>query len=298
MNNFAPQLLLVKKQQILLIGIGITLTITLSIFGKTTAPGKAPAKPLAQDEQLTKFDFESFVNFSKQNLTPSQSEHIAGLENLVVRGAVKDQQIKVYHQLAHYWKDSLNQSIPYIGYIGKASRLENSEKSLTFAARNFFEASKEIGEPVIKSWVTEEAEDLYNKALALNPANDSTKVGLGAVILFSGHAPMEGIKLIKEVEQKDSTNMYAQFMLGYGAVVSQQWAKAIERFEKVLNKEPENAEAIVLLAEAYEQNGDKANARKWYEKEKELLIRLAKKRNEKVPEDFIKALYERINSLK
>ena len=288
-----------KKQQILLIGIGITLIVTLYLFGKTSVPGKPLAKPSSQNQQLANFDFESFINFSKQTLTPSQSEHIAGLENLVIRGAVKDQQIKVYHQLAHYWKDSLNQNIPYIGYIGRASRLENSEKSLTFAARNFFEISKEISEPAIKNWMSGEAEALYNMVLAINPANDSAKVGLGAVILFSGtHSPMEGIKLIKEVEQKDSTNMYAQFMLGYGSVISQQWDKAIERFEKVLSREPENSEAMLLLAEAYEQKGDRANARKWYEKEKEMLKRLAKQRNEKVPEDFIKALDERINSLK
>jgi Tfp pilus assembly protein PilF len=66
----------------------------------------------------------------------------------------------------------------------------------------------------------------------------------------------------------------------------------------VIDKEPENAEAILLLAEAYEQKGDSANAKTWYKKEKEMLVLLAKKRNEKVPEEFIKALDERINSLK
>jgi tetratricopeptide (TPR) repeat protein len=288
----------VKKQQILLVATGVVLTTALYLFGKTAEPGKKAAAPTAQNESLTNFDFDAFISFSKQNLTPSQSQYIAGLENSVIRGAVKDQQIKVYHQLAHYWKDSLKQNIPYIGYLSKASRLENSEKSLTFAARNFFETSREINEPAIKHWMTDEAEALYKLALAINPANDSAKIGLGAAILFGGHSPMEGIKIIREVEQKDSTNMYAQFMLGYGAIVSQQWDKAIERFEKVTKKESENSEAILLLAEAYEQKGDKANARKWYEKEKDLLKRLAKKQNKEVPAEFIKALDERINSLK
>ncbi|MBI1780207.1 MAG: tetratricopeptide repeat protein [Sphingobacteriales bacterium] len=286
-----------KKQQILLAAAGLALVSSLYLFGNTTAPGKK-AQPGVQT-QATTFHFDEFVSFSKKNLTPAQSEYIAGLENSVIRGAVKDQQIKVYHQLAHYWKDSLNQNIPYIGYLSKAARLENSEKSLTFAARNFFEVSREITEPTIKNWMTEEAEALYNSALTINPANDSAKVGLGAVILFSGtHSPMEGIKMIREVAEKDSAFMYAQFMLGYGAVVSQQWDKAIERFSKVIDKEPENAEAVLLLAEAYEQKGDSANARIWYKKEKEMLVMLAKKRNEKVPEEFIKALDERINSLK
>lgn len=286
-----------KKQQLIVSGAGIALIILLFLFGKTSAPGKKPAQVSA--EQPVQFDFESFIEFSKKNLTPAQSAYITSLESSVVRGDVKNQQITVYHQLAHYWKDSLNQTIPYLGYIDKASRLENSEKSLTFAARNFFETSREIEQPSIKNWMTGEAVDLYNKALAINPANDSAKVGLGAVILFSGtQSPMEGIKMIKEVEQKDSNNMYAQFMLGYGAVISQQWDKAIERFEKVLAHEPENTEAILLLAEAYERTGDKVNAAKWYKKAKELMKLIAAKRGEQVPADFIKALDERINSLK
>jgi tetratricopeptide (TPR) repeat protein len=288
----------VKKQQLILAAAGITLVIGLYVFGKTSVAGKKPAVPVG-NESTVKFDFDAFVDFSKKNLTSSQSQYIAGLENSVIRGAVKDQQIQVFHQLAHYWKDSLHQNIPYLGYLGKAARLENSEKSLTFAARNFFETSREISEPSLKQWMTEEAEDLYNKAMAINPTNDSTKVGLGAVILFSGtHSPMEGIKMIREVAEKDSTNMYAQFMLGYGSIISQQWDKAVERFEKVISYEPENAEAILLLAEAYEQKGDAANAIKWYKREKELLQLLAKKRGEKVPADFVKALDERINALK
>jgi len=287
----------VKKQQILLAALAVVLIGSLYLFGNTTTPAKK-TQPGAQTRE-TKFDFDEFISFSKKNLTPSQSAYITGLENSVIRGAVKEQQIKVYHQLAHYWKDSLNQNIPYIGYLSKAARLENSEKSLTFAARNFFEVSREMNVPSIKGWMTEEAEALYNSALAINPANDSAKVGLGAVILFSGtHSPMEGIKMIREVAEKDSTNMYAQFMLGYGAVISQQWDKAIERFNKVIRHEPENAEVVLLLAETYEQKGDKANARKWYLKAKELMLILAKKRNEKVPEEYSKALDERINSLK
>ncbi|HET9055834.1 MAG TPA: tetratricopeptide repeat protein [Chitinophagaceae bacterium] len=288
-----------KKQQLLLTGIGIALVAGLYLFGKTTPGTKHAHKSASQNQQLNNFDFDAFVTFSKQSLTQNQLQHIISLESSATRGVLKNQQIKAYHQLAHYWKDTLKQTIPYIGYLAKASRLENSEKSLTFAARNFLEVSREINEPAIKGWMTEEAEGLYKTALSINPANDSAKIGLGAVILFSGtHSPMEGIKLIKEVEEKDSSNMYAQFMLGYGAIVSQQWDKAIERFEKVRKKEPEHSEALLLLAEAYEQKGDKANARKCYEQEKEMLKRLAIKQNQKLPEELIKALDERINLLK
>ena len=51
---------------------------------------------------------------------------------------------------------------------------------------------------------------------------------------------------------------------GIGGIRSGQYDRAIERFTTVINKQPENMEAILYLAEAYERKGDKANAVKWY----------------------------------
>jgi cytochrome c-type biogenesis protein CcmH/NrfG len=76
--------------------------------------------------------------------------------------------------------------------------------------------------------------------------------------------PMKGIQLIMEVLNRDSTNMYAQFMLGLGGMESGQFGKAIDRLSKVVNSDPDNVEAVLSLAEAYERTGDKQNAVKWY----------------------------------
>jgi len=67
-----------------------------------------------------------------------------------------------------------------------------------------------------------------------------------------------------EVSRRDSTNMYAQLMLGIGGMVSGQLDKAIERLLKVVENQPHNLEAILTLAEAYERKGNKAEAVKWY----------------------------------
>ena len=52
--------------------------------------------------------------------------------------------------------------------------------------------------------------------------------------------------------------------MGLGGIKSGQFNKAIERFLTVVKKQPNNLEAIFHLAEAYDQNSDKANAIKWY----------------------------------
>jgi cytochrome c-type biogenesis protein CcmH/NrfG len=76
---------------------------------------------------------------------------------------------------------------------------------------------------------------------------------------------MQGIQQILEVARRDSTNMYAQFMLGWGGIVSGQFDKAIERLTTVVRHQPANIEAILLLANVYQQQGNKSAAIQWYE---------------------------------
>ena len=77
---------------------------------------------------------------------------------------------------------------------------------------------------------------------------------------------MEGISRILQVAREDSSNIYAQMMLGHGSLISGQYDKAIARFETVLRLDPGNLEAILLLAEVYERKGDKLSAIDWYRK--------------------------------
>jgi lipopolysaccharide biosynthesis regulator YciM len=75
---------------------------------------------------------------------------------------------------------------------------------------------------------------------------------------------MEGILKVRQVAEKDSTNVFAQMVLGHGSLLSEQYDKAIDRFGKVLALQPENLEAILMMAEVYERKADKPNAIKWY----------------------------------
>ncbi len=135
-----------------------------------------------------------------------------------------------------------------------------------------------------------QAQGLFDQVLVINPANDSAKIGWGSTFIFGASgstSPMEGIMKIREVAQRDSNNMYAQFMLGYGGMMTGQFDKAAERLKKVVEKEPGNQEAIFLLGEAYERLGDKASAIKWYTEGKKRVSN----------PDLIKAIDEKITSL-
>ena len=69
---------------------------------------------------------------------------------------------------------------------------------------------------------------------------------------------------VRQVSYKDSTNVFANIVLGHGSFISGQYDKAIDRFGKVVAVQPSNLEAVLMLAEVYERKADKTNAVKWY----------------------------------
>ena len=253
-----------------MIGSGVILFCLIYFFGRTIPPKNNLTQSVSDSANI---DINTILAASKAQLTNQQQVYLSQLEASVVRGDTRNQQAAIYKQLANFWKDSAHLLLPYAYYTGQAAELENSEKSLTFAAHFFLESLRQQNEPGLKRWMGLEAKKLFEKALVINPSNDSLKIGLGSCYLFGNISdnPMQGILMIREVAERDPKNMYAQFTLGMGAMVSGQLDKAIERLSVVIQNQPENLEVMVMLAESYEQKNDNANAIRWYESAKKLI---------------------------
>lgn len=257
-----------KSKQLILVGGALLLFIALFFFGKTVPPqGKKTATAQTEDAHTdAPVNFNDLLVKAKARLTAKQSEYIVSLENSVVRGNVKEQQIHVFHQLAKFWRDSAKVFEPYAYYTAEAAKLENSEKSLTFAAQLFIDNLFDEGNHSMASWLANNGKVLLEKALELNPNNDSSKIGLGACYILGNISdqPMQGILPVREIAEKNPKNLYAQWVLGLGGKKSGQFDKAIERFAIIIENEPSNLGAMLHLAECYDLKNDTQNAIKWY----------------------------------
>lgn len=256
------------KPQLIVIAVATIVAVGLFAASRQQLFGERKAKTATQNVVSTSgISVDSIMFYSKKNLSPAQAARVNELENSITRGDVVAQKSGVYHQLAHFWGDTAHVFAPYAWYTAEAARLENSEKSLTFAAHLFLENLVYEENPQLKQWEASQARDLFERSLKLNPGNDSAKVGLGATIIYSGtEMPMKGINMIREVVAKDSTNVYAQMTLGKASLVSGQLDKAIERFKTVARLKPDNAEVTLLLADTYERMGNREEAVEWYRK--------------------------------
>ena len=279
-----------KRTQWLLAGGALLLVLLIGSFGnfvpdkKATTPSAAAMGPGATSPAIS---IDTILALAVSQLTEAQKISFSNLKDKKVTDEAG--QLAVYHDLAHFWRDTIGIFEPYAWYEAEAARLEKSEKSLTFAARLFLDNLQSDENPTRRQWKALQAKDLFERSLNINPNNDSARVGLGACYLFGNVSanPMEGIAKIREVLAKDSTNLYAQLMLVRGSLLSGQYDKGISRLNTVLGLAPDNVEATLLMADLQERTGNKKLAVEWYQKS----IRL-------IPSEEIKAaIRDRINEL-
>lgn len=256
-----------RKPQLILILSGLLLFSVLYFFTpRFTAKEAAASSQTAENQVVTT---ESILNTAKLALSESQKISLLSIENQLIKASNVQDSLKAYKVLTQFWADSAQKLAPYLYFSYSAALLENSEKSLTFAAQLLVDnLLTPDAPPALLPWIAGNAKVLLEKALVINPKNDSAKINLGACYLFGNLSdnPMQGITKIKEVVDKDSTNAYGQFILALGGKKSGQYDKAIERFLTVINIQPNQIEAMIHLAECYELTDQKALAIEWYTK--------------------------------
>lgn len=267
-----------RKQQLIVIVVAIASLVCLYTFGSTipdkkeaSAGMKTGAGPAsaATGNNVQAADFSDILSKAKQKLPAETAVYITGIENSVIRGDVQKQHIDTYHKLAAIW-DSLHYMPIAAHYAGEAAKLENSKNSLTFAAGLFLDDLQHTDDAAVHKWEANQANELLQKAIALDPDNDSLKVALANTYVEGGDI-MQGVQQLLAITRKDPDNEAANVMLGRLSVVSGQLNKAIARLTKVVQQHPDNTEALYFLAEAYKSSGNKEKAIELFTRCKQLV---------------------------
>lgn len=150
---------------------------------------------------------------------------------------------------AHYWNEFYTK--------------HPSQDNLIATGNAYFEASSFAMDDEKAASLRKKAQNLFQKALAVNPDLLDVKVKLG--VTYVSEIPMKGIGMIRDVLKKDPNNITAIYNLGLLSMQSNQYDKAIGRFERLIDLEKDNLNHYLYLGISQMQAGKKEAARKSFE---------------------------------
>ena len=255
----------ISRSQIMLITGTILLTILLYIAPRE---GSNTAVANVESAKISGFSIDDMINKAKLNLS---SEEMNSIQNLETISAKKpSQNVIVYDSIAKIF-DKANMPEAAAFYCEKIAIIEPSEKHWLNAAYRYFDGFKATNDSSMMKALVEKAILCYSKVLEFNPKNLDAKTDLGVCYAEGTSNPMQGIILLREVVAANPKHETAQLNLGFLAVKSGQYDKALARFDTVLMINPKNVEVFGYLGDVYLKKGDKEKAISNFEKYKSYL---------------------------
>jgi len=148
-------------------------------------------------------------------------------------------------------------------YYGKAADIEPDMERWLKAGDSYFEAYSYAVEVREQQQLGENARKYFNLALKQNPDLFDAKAKVA--LTFLPGQPMQAVILLREVVDGDPENELGLYNLGLLSIQSQQFDKAVERFEKLVQNHPAHLEGQFYLGVSYFESGEKIKARDQFE---------------------------------
>ena len=246
-----------RRNQLIVISACAAILIAIYVFGNTKKPvDKDAAGPMgghaAPQQQAAApaepLDIDAYVADLKNKADANTRQTIDGAEKtqaydvLITTYKKMDKPLAVAYYAVKQ-AEKVNSAAQYVkvgDYNATLLQTAPDDKARKFLAGNMITC--------------------YKKAVDIDTNITENRIRLAGAYMEEGSQPMSGVLMLLDIVHKDSTNVDAQLMLGRFGLISGQIDKAIARFEKVLYLQPQNSEALFLLAEAYNDQGSKQKA--------------------------------------
>ena len=229
----------VKKTQLLLIVAAVVLSVLL-YFAPKNSGNSAKEKSAEASGKNT----ETIEVFVKTALGTLSNDLKPKAEN------------KNLDSVVSFWDKNKRPDIASFYFEKQMSKI-NKAVNWFKAGDRYYYSVRFIKDPDETPILYSSAMRCYENGLKLDPNNADAKIMLASCNVEGSPDPMKGITMLREIEKTDSNNITLQLNFAFFSVRSQQWDKAIQRFQKVIKIDSTYIEAYLHLADAYEQQGQK-----------------------------------------
>lgn len=251
-----------QKGQIALGAGTIALALILYFAGKTTIKENSTDNKQPIAVALSIEDFEK-MQFAK--LSADEQSQSTAISSAIKATDSKDTATlkKLYLQYSTFW----NKKSKGIGayYFYQFANIEATKSAYTNAGDAMIDAYKNGEDSVISNNLITFALRSYENAVQKDGNDVELKIKLAEVYVQGSQEPMKGIGILRDLNQKYPENVPVLLALGRMAIQSGQNDKAKERFQKILQLEPQNTEAMYFLGITEAQLGHKDEAIRVFE---------------------------------
>lgn len=249
-----------RKTQIALITTALVLFVLLFIAPKKHS-GKSSEEGSMSETVKPSANIETFLTVALKTMKPEQKTSYDAL----LASAKASKADTALSTVVDFWDQQKRPDFAAY-FVEQIAAKKQTAAAYVKAGDRYYYSVRFIKDGNEVPTLYESAVRCYQKALDKEPANTDAKIQLAACMVEEGKDPMKGIGLLREVEKTDSNNVKLQLTFAFFSVRSQQWDKAIKRFNKVLSIDPLYIEAYLHLADAYEQQGQKEKTIEMLEK--------------------------------
>jgi tetratricopeptide (TPR) repeat protein len=200
-----------------------------------------------KEEKVEPFSFKTILTEAKGSLKRQEAERISSIESVYLKDT---NSVVLLDSLGKAW-DAVNMPQISAHYFELLAERKPDERNWINAAFRYYDAFRISGDSMFRKMNVDKAIASYKKVLEINPKNLDAKTDLGICYAEGTNSPMQGIMMLREVVQENPKHEMALFNLGVLSIKSAQYDKAVDRFEKVLELNPNNKEARFLLGRTY-----------------------------------------------
>jgi len=154
-------------------------------------------------------------------------------------------------------------------FAEKSASFFNTMDSYRKTGNSYYEAYTFAMDAEKQGNMAEKTREYLSKVVASNPSDLDARNKI-AMTYMSSSTPMEGIQLLRKILEEAPENEGALFNMGMLAIQSGQHDRAIDWLTKLIKVNEDHLQGQLLLGVAYQNKGDKENAKKQFEKVKEM----------------------------
>ena len=251
---------LARKTQIGLVLAAVVLFVLLFLAPKTHS-GKLETKVDEMAKTTEVVSLETFIAMATKTLKPDEKNKYDAL----LKSATNSKIDSAFNTVVQFWDKQKRPDFAAY-FVEQTAKRKQTSLSYYKAGERYYYSVRFIKDNNEIPALYQSAIRCYQEAISMDAKNIDAKIQLAACFVEDGKDPMKGIGLLREVEKTDSNNVKLQLTFAFFSAKSQQWDKAIKRFENVLRIDPLYIEAYLHLADAYEQQGQKAKTIEMLEK--------------------------------